>query len=389
LLAGAALGAGIVTAQGPPGGSRRAVARPGPDASVIWKVDTRAYGHPAADQSTAFFLSAGHEVVAVSTRDGSVRWRQPTGESDPVVGNGVQLAGRTLIAGDYNLTAWDRDTGAFRWRFVPPAGFGPGAYLGAVASDLVFAGSASGHVYAVDVVSGRATWTWSIGGGIATLVYEPVLDRGLLVAAFATMTAPTSGGVVALDASTGAERWRTEFPALPNGIGVGAAGKPLAVGDLIVVANRDGSIHALARDDGAPVFVIAGLDRRLLPDSPVPGLPGPRPDFRALASSGRSLFAGSLTGYVVAYDLDTRRERWRHLGGQNGSIGFHLAADAQAVYFPAFSGRLTAVSTANGVERWRIGDGLNTFLFPPALAGDRAYATAFTGFYALGRQAGR
>jgi outer membrane protein assembly factor BamB len=364
---------------------RRAVARPGPEASVIWKLAMHAYGHAAADPATAYFLSASHEVVAVSSHDGALRWRQPTGESDPVVGNGVQLAGSTLVAGDYNITAWDRETGTFRWRFVPSRGFGPGAYLGAVNDELVFAGSASGHLYGIELESGRTRWMRTIADGGQTVVYEPVLDRDLLAAAFATIATPTAGGLAVFEALSGRELWRVLFPVSANGIGVGAAGKPLMVSGLVIVANRDGVIHAFARDTGAPAWTLPALDVRLLPDSPVPAPPGPRPDFRALAASGRALFAGSLFGDVIAYDLDTRQERWRHLGGQNGSIGFHLSADTQTLYFPAFSGRLTAVHTATGVERWRIGDRDNMFLFPPVIAGDVAYATAFTGFYALRR----
>ena len=369
--------------QGIAGPAQRAVARPGPQATVLWKVNTRAYGHAAVDSSTVYFLSGSHQVTAVSLVNGSVRWQRETGEADPVVGNGVVLAGTTVIAGDYNVTAWDRTTGAFRWRFVPPIGFGAGAYLGAVAGDMVLAGSASGQVYAIDWSSGLARWIATVEDGTRALVYEPVLDGDLVFAGYTVMSTPTHGGVVALSAGTGEERWRVELPRPPNGIGVGAAGKPLVIDDLVVVANRDGSIHALARNDGESRWVVTGLNLPLFPNSPFPEPPGPKTDFRALAASGRTLFAGSLLGYVVAYDLDTRRERWRHLGGQNGSIGFHLTADAQALYFPSFSGRLTAVNVTNGVERWRIGDGLNTFLFPPALDGSAAYASAFGGFYAL------
>jgi outer membrane protein assembly factor BamB len=381
------IGVALALAAGMPqavsGPVQRAVARPGPPATVLWKVNTRAYGHAAVDSSTAYFLSGSHQVTAVSVANGSVRWQRETGEADPLVGNGVVLAGATVIVGDYNVTAWDRGTGAFRWRFVPPVGFGAGAYLGAVAGDTVLAGSASGQVYAIDVSSGEAGWIATIEEGIRTLVYEPVLDGALVYAGYTVMSTPTHGGVVALNAETGEERWRAELPRPPNGIGAGAAGKAVVVDDLVVMANRDGSIHAFAKGDGASRWVIRGLDLPLFPNSPVPEPPGPRTDFRALAATGRTLFAGSLLGYVVAYDLDTRRERWRHLGGQNGSIGFQLTADAQALYFPSFSGRLTAVNVTTGTERWRIGDGLNSFLFPPALDGSAAYASAFGGFYAL------
>jgi outer membrane protein assembly factor BamB len=364
---------------------QRAVARPGPQASVIWKVDGGAYGHAAVDSSSAYFLSRTHEVTAVDRATGSIRWRRHTGEVDPMVGNGVALASDVVVAGDYDITAWNRTTGAFRWRFVPAVGFGPGAYLGSVTDQTVFAGSGSGQVHAVDTPSGRPRWMAVVEDSVQTVVYEPVLDGDMVFVSYTAMSAPTWGGVVALDASTGHERWRSVLPAASNGIGVGAAGKPLVVENLVLVANRDGSIHALARLTGVPVWVIPPLGLPLIPNSPVPQPPGPRADFRALARHERTLFAGSLVGYIVAYDLDSRRELWRHMGGQNGSIGFHMAVDAQALYFPSFSGRLTAVSIARGVERWRIGDWQNAIYFPPALSGDVAYASAAGGFYALRR----
>jgi outer membrane protein assembly factor BamB len=365
---------------------QRAVARPGPPAKVFWSVGLGAWGRPAADATMAFFLTGSHDVVGVSAATGGVVWKHPTNDADPDVGSGIALTGGVVVAGDYDLTAFDRSTGRRLWKFAPHEGFAPGASLGDAGPQVVLAGSSAGRVHAVDLQSGRARWTALLSDNPNTHVYGPIVAGDLVVATYTTFAAPTTGGVAALDLNTGDERWHVPLPPSSSAlIGTGAAGSPLLVDDLVVVCNRDGSVHALRRTDGSAVWRIDGLNLPLIPNSPVPELPGPKPDFRALARSGRRLFAGSLTGYVVAYDLDTRVQRWRHLGAQNGSIGFQMAASDRTLYFPAFSGRLTAVNIADGTERWRYGDHLNRVLWPPALVGTRAYVSGLGSFAALER----
>ena len=102
-----------------------------PADSPIWHVAGEGRGRPAADWSTAFFLSKRHEVVALHAQSGQVRWRASTGQpGESTNGSAVALAGDIVAAGDYNVVAFDRATGEFRWRFEPDDGYGPGIYLG-------------------------------------------------------------------------------------------------------------------------------------------------------------------------------------------------------------------------------------------------------------------
>jgi len=88
-----------------------------------------------------------HDVIALDATRGTDRWRQNTNEPGATTeGSAVVVAGPVVVAGDYNLVAFDRITGAFRWRFVPAVGFAPGIYLGDVSRGLVFAGSPAGRV---------------------------------------------------------------------------------------------------------------------------------------------------------------------------------------------------------------------------------------------------
>lgn len=365
--------------------AQRAVARPGPKATVLWKIAQPGWGRADADGAMAFFLTDRHDVVGVDAADGNIRWTQRTTDVDPSIGTGVVLAGGTLLAGDYNLHAYVRTSGALRWRFVPSTGFAPGVFLGSATPTVAFAGSGSGDLYAIDLATGLARWT-AVVSPFTTSVFEPVFDGDTVFAGYTTFSAPTSGGVIALDAENGEEKWRASLHA-PAGstLGAGAAGPVVVAGDVVIASNRAGSIDAFSRVDGVPLWSIPALNLPLFPNAPVPELPGPKPDIRALAVSGSTLFAGSSVGYTIAYDLSTRRERWRHMGLQNGSIAVRITADEQCVYVPSFAGRVTAIDVRSGSERWQFGDYLNRAVWPPAVVGDLAYVSAFGGLFQLKR----
>lgn len=185
-----------------------------------------------------------------------------------------------------------------------------------------------------------------------------------MFAGYTQFTAPQTGGVVALDTVTGREQWRTAFPAATNlRVGVGSAGGVVVVNGVVIAAAGDGRIHGLRRVTGAHLWSI-------------PPVGEGAPDVRALAVTGRTLFAGSLTGRVVAYDTSTRRERWRDGDPLDGSIAFEIASDRRNVYVPYLAGRLVALDAATGVERWRTRDDLKGFVWPPAPGAGRLVAAA-------------
>ena len=87
---------------------------------VAWRVAGEGRGRPAVDGSAVFFLSMRHEVFAFDAASGARLWSQTTGEpGEATAGSTLVLAGPVVVAGDYNLAAFERSTGALRWRFVP------------------------------------------------------------------------------------------------------------------------------------------------------------------------------------------------------------------------------------------------------------------------------
>lgn len=353
------------------------VAAPGPGSppAVIWQIPGEGHGRPAADRDTAYFLSARHEVTAVTRATGVVRWRQSTGEPGGATeGSALTVAGPVVVAGDYNLVAFDRETGGLRWRFAPPFGYGPGYYLGETSGTTVLAGSPASHVYAVDARTGELRWSTEVVHSRMTTVFQPATDGRVVVAGFTTFTAPPTGGVVLLDFATGAELWRARFP--PAGdplIGAAFGGGLLLFKSTVVASSSDGSVYGFSNADGSiswrlPPLIVAPPFR-----TPVPIEPEPGADCRPLARVADRLIVGSLKGRVLAFDLATRRQLWTHEVTGGGSVAFAMAADDRHVYVPLASGRHLALDASTGRERWRTGDPRDDFIWPALPAGHRVY----------------
>jgi outer membrane protein assembly factor BamB len=331
----------------------------------VWHVPEPGRGGPAADDTSAYFLSKAHEVLAVDIATGNVRWRRPTfEEGEALSGAALLVDGESVVVGDYNLLAFNRHTGGLRWRFVPADGYGPGIYLGTVSDGLALAGSPSGHLYAVDVESGALRWSTEVASDGKTTVFSPVASASAVAAGFTEFTAPNGGGVVVVAKDTGRVLWKQRFPSPADpSLGTNWAGGPILVDDEVIASSGDGNIHAFDAGSGALRWTI-------------PKVSGPSPfpvaadrDFRALALAGALLVCGSLTGQIVAFDRVSREERWRFTGTGLGSTAFRIAAIDGVVYVPFANGRLVALGAADGRELWRLGDWTSGFLWPPAARG--------------------
>jgi outer membrane protein assembly factor BamB len=352
-----------------------AVARRAPAASraplVAWQVAGEGRGTPAVAGGVAYFLSKHHEVIAVDARTGRIRWLRDTGQSGAVTsGSVVVAAGALILAGDYNIVAFDR-RGDRRWRFEPPNGYGTGIYLGGTAGDAVFAGSPNGRLVAIDVASGTERWSAEVGAPQDTTVFAPALAGPLVVAGYTTFRGPSTAGIAAFDRRSGRERWRRALPPAGN-VGAALTGGPVVAGTVVAAANRDGSVLLLDLRTGGLLRTLAPIDAGVEDDGRV------AQDFRALAVSRGTLIAGSLTGTVVAYDIATGEERWRQRP-VSASIAFTLTADSTGtVYVPYLSGELVALDIGTGRERWRTA-ARPGFSWAPAVRGDRVYVAASRG----------
>ena len=337
---------------------------------IRWQLPLPGWGEPAADDSAAFFLTRTHEVVCVDAATGSIRWRSHTGGSGDVpTGTQVRLASPRVVVGDGAIVAFDRASGRPVWRFEASDGDDPGVFLGGVDADLVVAGSPRGRVYAVDAVSGALRWTHEIAPGGRRVVFPPVQVGPLIVASFATFDGPLSGGLVGFDRS-GRRRWTHRFEA-----GAAAAGPPLVVAGVVVVARTDGRIEMVRPASGRPVWVLG-------PEAPSAAGAGGR-DIRALASRGNRLVVTSLTGPIRAYDVRSRRQHWQYVDGPADAVALRARAYGGQLYVPYSDGSLVALDLQTGTERWRTDDGTRAFDWPPAASATAVFAPGADALWAF------
>jgi outer membrane protein assembly factor BamB len=352
-----------------------------PTIDPVWRNPAPIVGSPAVSGDEAFGLLEGHRLVKLSAADGSEIWRVPTQEFGATYGRRVVIAEAAVLVGEYNVVAIDRDTGRHQWTFAPAAGYAPGPYLGEVADGTAYAGSGSGHLYAIDVTTGRPRWAQLVDARQESTVYAPQVRGDLVIAGFTEFVTPLRGGIVALERETGRQRWRFDFPS--DEVSMNFTSGSLVVGDEVIGSSGDGRICGLDPEGGAlrwSLPAVSGPLTSIIPPS--------RQDIRALDADGQTLVAGSNTGYIIGYDLATREERWRFPGGLLGSTGFEVAILNGTVYVPYVSGFLVALDATTGKMRWRTDDWQQGFMWVPTVWNTRLIVGSRLGVWALRTEPG-
>ncbi len=260
-----------------------------------------------------------------------VKWKFPTGEgvvSSPVCADGTIYFG----SDDGHLYAVDAETGVQRWMFLTK---GPVPSTPAVAGGLVYVASYDGNFYAVDARTGRLKWKFATGGerrfeakGLHGLqpknqtIADPfdVYLSSPVVAEGKVYFGSGDGNVYALDALTGALRWK------------------YSTGDVV---------HA------SPAYV-----------------------------SG-TVFVGSFDSYFYALDGATGELNWRFHGGEDpvihNQVGFQSspAVVNGVVYTGCRDSMVYALDAATGEQKWKFENAGSWVNSTPAVANGKViFATS-------------
>lgn len=351
--------------------------------TLLWTTPLVGWGRPAVRDESVYSLSRAHEMVSLDKTTGAVRWRRPLPQANGEyslfpMGSVVESTTTAVIVGDYDVLALDRHSGRLMWRFSPEDGYAPGVYLGVVTEDSVYTGSPGGRLHAIDMSNGRSRWSLPLNESHQTTVYQPTVDRGIVLAGFTVFERPTRGGVIAVEARTGIERWRAQFPeqlAGPRERNIAWAGGPVTWNQLVVAAASTGSIYSFDRRNGSLVRSIVS-----------PQAADVAQDFRPMAVIGDSLVVGSLTGLVVAYRLPSFRERWRYSPSESGSVLFGMTADGNSVLVPYAGGRLVRLDIEDGRVRWTMQRESGVFAWPPVVDSRHVYSVGATSVTAFRRE---
>jgi outer membrane protein assembly factor BamB len=264
------------------------------DGKLAWKINA---GQPlsggvGANENMVVVGSPKGDVLAFASADGSLLWKaKATSEilSPPALGDGIVV----VRSGDNRLAAYDALDGKRKWIFQRPT---PALSLRVTASlvidnKFVFAGFPGGKLIAVSTANGAAMWDGTVAlpkgstelDRVADLTSAPVISgRAICAVAFQGRVAcfdlvngnliwakdmssavgltvdnrylyvtDDKGAVHALDMASGASIWRQDK------LSTRRVTAPLARRGLIAVADAQGIVHFLSREDGSFVARLA------------------------------------------------------------------------------------------------------------------------------------
>jgi outer membrane protein assembly factor BamB len=254
----------------------------------VWKTDVGApvSGGVGADADNVLVATPKGEVLALAADTGKVRWRVRVGAevlAAPAIVDDVVV----VRASDGRLFGLELADGKQRWtyqRVLPPLAVRSAAGV-VVDNKMVFVGFSGGKLVALNPQNGNLMWEGTVAVPKGTTELERVADIASLpvmgpkaacavayqgrLACFdpangsvlwtrdissaagldmddkAVFVADDKGAIHALDLSTGASLWKQE-----QLVGRTPA-RPRVLGNYLVVADVEGIVHFLSRDDGA------------------------------------------------------------------------------------------------------------------------------------------
>jgi polyvinyl alcohol dehydrogenase (cytochrome) len=353
------------------------------------------------------------------------------------------LAGGRVFVGSWGgkVYSLDASTGCVHWFFDAGQGVRSAITIarvttGGATRDLAFFGDMGANVYALDAADGSLVWRTEVDDfPVARISGSPAFHAGRLYVPVASGeegagAVPTyeccrfRGSLVALDAATGRQAWKTYIipdpptPTKKNAIGTqlwGPSGAPIWASPAIDTARNalyvtTGNNYSDPTSDMSDAFVALDLDSgkvlwfqqmtasdaytaacRLPDKTNCAASNGPDFDFGAspilvtLPGGRRALVAGQKSGIVHAVDPDKKGELlWQTRIGRGGTMGgvqWGSATDGTNVYVALSDiGRIMLTYSnstdadpkqGGGMFALRLEDGERVWYTPPAGCGTR------------------
>ena len=336
-------------------------------------------GSPTLTKDLVLFGNEAGYLSAVDRTDGSLRWRFPT--SKEVIGAAAVDGQRAYFGStNYSLYAVDLATGRTVWE-VPTHDRVKGTP--ALVDGVVYAGSYDGHVYAVAADNHQLLWQFpadaAAGGpaiaavpaatGVAprivpTAATAPAVPAPkafsyarLLADAGVLYAGNLDGGLYALDAKTGALRWRFAS-------GDGITSSPLLDHGVLYFGSNDHRVYALSNLGATPSVGWTFQTGDQVNAGPL--------------LVGSTLFVGGTDHVFYALDAATGKKRWS--AQLAGPVYGRAAAYRNLVFVGAGAGdgALYAFDQTTGQLFWKYDSGTK-IQSDLAIDGDRLYAVTGDG----------
>lgn len=384
-----------------------------PDQSLATAASGPAWNGWGSDISNSRFQSAqAAQITAAQVPDLKLKWAFGLEGAKQVFGEPVVVAGRVFFSDDTGAVyALNAATGCVYWTFHAEAGVRAAVSVRiSKPASIAYFGDLKANVYAVDADKGTLIWKARVDDHPAARVTgSPQLFENRLYVPVASGEEGASsdpeypcctfrGSVVALDAASGKQLWKTwiisDVPKMvgknANGVsrwtpsGGGVWNTPtidpkrralyIGTGDAYTTpaAKNTDAVLALDLDSGKILWSVQATANDAwvvgcMRPTPLENCPkdfGPDQDFgsppilRDIPGGHTLLIAGQKSGNVWAYDPDKHGAVvWRTALVKNtkefgGKIVWGGAADDRSAYFGLGEGGIAAVDIRNGERRW-------------------------------------
>lgn len=274
---------------------------------------------------------------------------------------------------------------AVQWAFKAA---GPIVTTPAIADDVVYVASLSGHLYAVDRQTGAEKWNFKSRMPIAS---SPTVAGGTVY------FVSSAGSLAAIDATTGQPKWvyavehERKFEARGlHGYGPAAqtipdawdmyVSSPAVVQDRVYFGSGDGNVYAV---DTQGVLQWKFTTGDVVHASP--------------AVANGVVYVGSYDGRLYALDANTGQQRWVFEGGVDAALhnqqGFQASACVVdgVVYVGSRDAHVYALDAATGRKKWDYPTSKSWVNTTPAVRDGLVYAATSDSsrFFALDARTGR
>jgi outer membrane protein assembly factor BamB len=207
-----------------------------------WKAQVGTGNGPLAADGTAVYASESGNLIAVS--NGEPLWSLPVGNPT----RGVVIPGGVVVATNGGDLVAASANGSWLWSFTPAGGFSGEL---AVANGVVYTGSATGGIYALDASTGSTIWR--VPGSAAVTSGPSVSATGLVFFGSDALYAVDSSGTV---------QWSSKslnpLPRAIAALGNGTIFDAVDLPESSVMLDLDGNVEWATRDLGSVVQVSAG-----------------------------------------------------------------------------------------------------------------------------------
>jgi len=369
----------------------------------------------SADATNARFQTAkAAGITAADVPRLKLKWAFGLPNAASMYGQPTIAGGRVFVGADTGYVyALDEKSGCLAWGFQAAAGVRNAVSVGPVkghpgSAYAAYFGDLRGNVYALDAATGKVLWIVSVDPHpLATVTGSPILHKDRLYVPLASREEAAGGGpdypcctfrgsVVALDANTGKQVWKTHIidqepkptkknsrgvqlyapsgagiwdtPSIDDARGVMYIGTGDAYSRPVNSMNTD-AIMALDLATGKPRWAVQHTpdDTWLVgcetsnPSENCPANIGPDYDFgmspmmRTLDDGRTIVVTGQKSGEVFAQDVRDGKIIWKATLVDKlarGELTFGGAADDQKAYFGTRSGVVWALDLKTGDKKW-------------------------------------